>query len=91
MVIGNRNSLPQLSRLNVVRDPSGLENESFENMVLHHRRALMRINAGASSCKVLSKRDREHMRKLGILHLTFYQGRRYVLTLRAKRVLGIST
>ena len=48
----------------------GLEDESFENMVLHHRRALIRINAGTSSRKVLSKQDREHMRKLGIILLT---------------------
>jgi hypothetical protein len=68
----------------------GFEDESFENMVLHHRRALIRINAGTSSRKVLSKLDREHMRKLGVILLISSQGRRYVLSLRAKRVLGIS-
>jgi len=30
------------------------------------------------------------MRKLGIILLTSSQGRRYVLSLRAKRVLGVS-
>jgi len=83
-------SSPRFSMLDAAEDRLGLEDENFENMVLLHRRALVRINAGTSSMKVLSKRERECMRKLGILLLTSSQGRRYVLSLGAKRVLGIS-
>jgi hypothetical protein len=90
LTVGQGGSSPQLSRQDAVEDRLGFEDESFENMVLHHRRALIRINAGTSSRKVLSKRERECMRKLGILLLTSSQGRRYVLSLGAKRVLGIS-
>ena len=67
----------------------GFEDSSFENMVIHYRRALIRLNAGIASGKLLSKRDREHMRKLGIIVLTASKGRRYVITDRAKQILGI--
>jgi hypothetical protein len=67
----------------------GFEDGSFENLVLHYKRALIRLNAGASSRKVLSKRDREHMRHLGAIVLTYSGGRRYVLSDKAKQILGI--
>lgn len=65
------------------------EDDSFDNMVFHYRRALIRLNAGVASRKLFSKRDREHMRKLGIIVLTVSKGRRYALTDKTKRVLGI--
>jgi len=83
-------SSPRFSKPDAAENRLRFEDENFENMVLLHRRALIRINAGTSSMKVLSKRERECMRKLGILLLTSSQGRRYVLSLGAKRVLGIS-
>jgi hypothetical protein len=67
----------------------GPEDESFVNMVLLYKGALRKINAGAKAMSVLSKRERECMRKNGILQLMEYQGRRYVLTQRAKLVLAM--
>lgn len=65
------------------------ENVSFNNMVLHHKHTLLKINAGAKTSKILSKRDREHMRKLGILTLDTTKGKRYILSETTKRVLEI--
>jgi hypothetical protein len=78
----------QSSELDEVRG-IGLEDESFVNMVLHHKRALIRINAGAKAVSVLTKRERECMRKSGILYLTLFRGRRYVLTHKTKMILGL--
>jgi hypothetical protein len=65
------------------------EDESFVNMVMRYKGALKRINAGDKAMSVLSKRERECLRKNGILLLTENQGRRYVLTRRAKLILAL--
>lgn len=78
-----------LSKLEIPHDLSKLEDESFENLVLHHKRALIRINSGTASGKVLSRRDREHLSKLGIITFAKSHGKRYTLTPKAKKILGI--
>jgi hypothetical protein len=82
-----RNSFTQSSELDF--NSMEPEDESFVNMVMLYKGALMRINAGAKAMSVLSKRERECMRKNGILHLTMFQGRKYVLTQRAKMILAL--
>ena len=66
-----------------------LEYQSFENMVRHHRRNLIRISAGVSATKLFTKSTREHLRKLGILALSLSEGKKYVLTNRAKLILEV--
>ena len=64
-----------------------LENDSFKNMVLYYSNALMRVNEGVPTSEILSKRDREHMKKIGILILTMDKGKRYLLSDRARSLL----
>jgi hypothetical protein len=63
------------------------EYESFKHIVLLNRRELSQINAGASISRILSKRDREHMFRLGILTLDTSMGKKYILSDAAKQVL----
>jgi hypothetical protein len=63
------------------------EYESFKHIVLLNKRELSLINAGASISRILSKRDREHMWRLGIISLDTSKEKKYILSDAAKQVL----